>query len=161
MFTMVEIIDLAIRVEKNGQKTYRKAAREVSNPRLASMLEWLAEDEAEHEKWFDNLKHGMVADMEDPKLEEMGRAILQNVLGDQAFSLDDADLTKMDDVRGLLEISLEFEKDTIVFYEMLMEFIDESKVSAGIKKIIDEEKRHVKRLEDFIEKKEILPVGGS
>jgi rubrerythrin len=102
----------------------------------------------------------MDTNVKDPKLEEAGRAILQNVLGDQTFSLDDADLSKMDNVRSLLEISLEFEKDTIIFYEMLMEFIDESNVLVGLKKIVEEEKRHVKRLEDFIEKKEVLPVRG-
>ena len=31
---MAEIIDLAVRIEKNGEKAYRKARDEVSNPSL-------------------------------------------------------------------------------------------------------------------------------
>jgi len=44
MFTLGEIIDLAISIEKNGENAYRKAQEEVSNPSLASMLQRLAEE---------------------------------------------------------------------------------------------------------------------
>ncbi|MFC1532021.1 ferritin family protein [Thermodesulfobacteriota bacterium] len=157
MFTLGEIIDLAIRIEKNGENTYRKAQDEVSSSELASMLQGLADDEAEHEKWFANLREDIDAEIEDPKLEEMGKSILQSVLGDQAFSMNDADFSRIDNINSLLELSLEFEEDTIIFYGMLKEFIEDGNVLSGIDKIIEEENRHVKRLEEFIEKGEILP----
>ena len=159
MFTLGEIIDLAIRIEKNGENTYRKAQEEVSNPSLASMLQWLAEDEVEHEKWFEKLKEEVETTEEDPKLEEMGKAILQSVLGDQAFSIKDADLSRIEDLNSLLELSVEFEKDTILFYEMLSAFIDDEETLRQLDKIIEEENRHVQVLEEFLEKKEALPDG--
>jgi len=158
MFTMGEIIDLAIRIENNGEKIYRKAKDEASSPLIGSMLQWLADDEAEHGKWFVELRKDVNTETEDPKLEEMGNEILQNVLGDQAFSMNEADFSRIEDMRSLLELSLEFEKDTIIFYEMLREFIADEKTLRGLEKIIEEEKRHVKHLEDFIEKKEVLPL---
>jgi len=93
MFTLGEIIDLAIQIEKNGENTYRKAQNEVPSSELASMLEGLADDEAEHEKWFAKLREDMDVEIEDPKLEEMGKSILRSVLGDQAFSMSDADFS--------------------------------------------------------------------
>ena len=159
MFTLGEIIDLAIRIEKNGENTYRKAQEEVSNPSLASMLQWLAEEEVEHEKWFAQLKEVVETTVEDPKLEEMGKAILQGVLGDQAFSIKDADFSKIGDINSLLELSVEFEKDTIIFYEMLSAFIDDEETLRQLDKIIEEENRHVQVLEEFLEKKETLPDG--
>ena len=159
MFTLGEIIDLAIRIEKNGENTYRKAQEEVSNPSLASMLQWLAEEEVEHEKWFVRLKEVVGTTGEDPKLEEMGKAILQGVLGDQAFSIKDADFSKTEDINSLLELSIEFEKDTILFYEMLSAFIDDEETLRQLDKIIEEENRHVQVLEEFLEKKEALPDG--
>ena len=158
MFTLGEIIELAIRIEKNGENTYRKAQKEVSSPELASTLQGLADDEAEHEKWFAKLREEMDLAMEDPKLEEMGKSILRSVLGDQAFSITDADFSRIDNITSLLELSLEFEKDTIIFYEMLKEFIEDGKILSGIDKIIEEENRHVKNLEEIIEKGEILPL---
>ena len=100
----------------------------------------------------------MDAEIKDPKLEEMGREILQSVLGDQAFSMSEADFSTIETIRSLLELSLEFEKDTIIFYEMLREFIADEKTLRGLEKIIEEEKSHVKQLEDFMEKKEVLPL---
>ena len=155
MFTLGEIIDLAIRIERNGENTYRKAQDEVPNSELASMLQMLADDEVEHEQWFTKLKKDLDAEIEDPKLEEMGKSILKSVLGDQAFSMNDTDFSRIDNITNLLELSFEFEKDTIIFYEMLKEFIEDEIVLRGIDKIIEEENRHVKRLHEFIEKGDI------
>jgi rubrerythrin len=156
MFTLGEIIDLAIQIEKNGEKSYRKAQDEVSDVSVSSMLKWLADDEAEHEKWFENMKKEIDEKVEDPRLEEMGKEILTSVLGEQAFSMDDADFNKIDNITALLELSLEFERDTILFYEMIKDFIDDSKVMAGIDKIIEEENKHVKKLEEFLGEGNIL-----
>ena len=161
MFSLSEIIDLAIRIENNGEKTYRKAKNEVPSPELASLLQVLADDEAEHEKWFAKFREDMDAEIEDSKLEEMGRSILQSVLSDQAFSLNDTDFSKIENITSLLELSLEFEKDTIIFYEMIKEFIENMEDLRGIDKIIEEENRHIKRLEEIIEKGEFLPSANS
>ncbi len=83
-------------------------------------------------------------------LEEMGREILNSVLGEQAFSMDDADFSRINDINTLLEISLEFEKDTILFYEMIKGFVDDRNVLAGLDKIIKEEGRNVKKLEELL-----------
>ena len=104
MFTLREIIDLAVRIEKNGENVYRKAQKEVSDPMLSSMLLWLADDELEHEKWFTQFKNGMDETGEDPKLEKMAKAILGGVLGEQAFSLQDKDFSTIESVQNLLEL---------------------------------------------------------
>ena len=157
MFTLGEIIDLAIRIEKNGENAYRKAQKEVSEPSIASMLQWLADDEVEHEKWFTELKDGIKTVVEDPQLEEMGKAILGGVLGEQAFSIQDADFSKIETVESLLRLSLEFEKDTVLFYEMLIGFIDDEHTAGQLQKIIEEENRHIQVLKDFVERQEALP----
>jgi rubrerythrin len=160
MFTLNDIINLAIRIEKNGEETYRKAQEEVSNPSLAAMLKWLAEEEVEHEKWFTRLREKVATVPEDPRLEEMGKTILGGVLGDQSFSIRDADFSKIEDVNSLLELSVEFEKDTILFYEMLGAFIDDKETLSQLDEIIEEEKHHVELIEEFLSEKKALPVNG-
>ena len=105
MFSLGEIVDLAIQIERNGERSYRKARNEVSSQELASILEWLANDEKEHETWFINMKKGIDEKIKDPKLEEMGREILNSVLGEQAFSMDDADFSRIKDINTLIENS--------------------------------------------------------
>jgi rubrerythrin len=48
MFTFNEMIDLAIRIERNGEKAYGKAQDEVLNADLIPVLRKLADDEKEH-----------------------------------------------------------------------------------------------------------------
>lgn len=153
MFTLGEIIDLAIRIEKNGEKAYRKGREEVSDPSLASLLQWLADEEAEHEKWFYQLKDLAGTAQTDPRLDEMARAVLGGVLGERAFSIEEADFSKIEDVNHLLELSMEFERDTILFYQMLSAFLEEEKVLEQIHKIIEEENHHVLVLEDLLQKR--------
>jgi rubrerythrin len=157
MFTLGEIIDLAIRIEKNGENVYRRAQKEASDPTLSSMFQWLADDELEHEKWFMQFKNGVDKTGEDPKLEEMAKAILRGVLGEQAFSLQDTDFTTIENVQSLLGLSLEFEKDTVLFYEMLSAFLEDEQTLNQLKKIIEEENRHIQMLKNFIEGREVLP----
>jgi rubrerythrin len=104
------------------------------------------------------LKHTVVHTVEAPALEEMGKKILQTVLGDEAFSVKDADFSRMEDTNDLLSLALEFEKDTILFYEMLAAFIDDGQLHQQLEQIIEEEQRHVEKLEQFLETGQ-LPEG--
>jgi rubrerythrin len=150
MFTIGEIIDLAVRVEQNGEALYRDAMAKVPNKELQSLLLWLADQEAEHAKWFRAIGETVRKTPGDPELEEMGRAIFGSILGDQAFSLKDVDFTKISKIGDLLEKAIEFEKDTILLYEMLGGFIDDQKTHRHLESIIREEEHHVELLKDFV-----------
>lgn len=152
MFTLSDIIDLAIRIEKNGEKTYRKAMDNVSDPLLKSMLDRLAGEELEHAKWFQSFRTSVEPAGIDPALEEMGNIMLQGVLGDEAFSIAEADFSKIQNVRALLEQSIEFEMDTILFYEMIGAFIEDDNIIKNLTEIIDEENRHVSLLNESLQK---------
>ena len=155
MFSIREIFDVAIQIEKNGEKFYRDALKKISNPSLRSLLEWMADQEAEHQRWFSEKRETVKTKVDDVELEEMGRTILQNILADQTFSLKEADLSKIENLEALLQLCIEFEKDTILFYEMIRSFIEDTETSEKLDEIIEEENRHIELLEDFEEKEEI------
>ena len=150
MFNIWEIIEFAIRIEENGEKVYRDASTKVSDPSLVSMLHWLAEEEAQHVKWFSDLKGHVDEASVDSETREFGRSLLLGIVGDQTFSLVEQDLCGIDDVKDLLEIALEFEKDTVVFYEMMAAFVHEEVALAKLNQIIREENRHAEILSEFL-----------
>jgi rubrerythrin len=150
MFRISEIIDLAVQVEQNGEALYRDAMAKVQKKDLQPLLLWLADQEAEHAKWFRELGETVRSAPGDPELEEMGREIFRSILGDQTFSLKEIDFTKVSKIGDLLEKAIEFEKDTILLYEMLGGFIDDQKTLRHLEAIIREEKYHVKVLGDFV-----------
>ena len=96
MFTTHEIVDLAVQIEKNGESIYRNVQNHVSDPSLASLFQWLADEESKHAEWFSNFKDQVKKASIDAEMEEMGKALLRGVLGDQTFSLNEVKLIAVD-----------------------------------------------------------------
>jgi len=151
MFSRAEIIDLAIQIEKNGEKVYRDALQKISDQSLSSLLEWLADEEVEHAKWFSDLKPTITEAAVDPDLEEMGKTMLQRGLGDQTFSLTEVDFSKIEQIEAVIKLAIEFERDTVVFYERIESLIEDEETMDHLKKIIEEENRHVQVLEELLD----------
>jgi rubrerythrin len=149
MFSAREIIDMAIKIERNGENYYRQATVKVTDPSLQSLLLFLADEEHEHARWFEALKQRIKDSDEDRKLAEISGTMLQSVVGNQRFSLDEADLAELDSTEKLIGIAIEFEKDSILFYEMLQSFIEDSETLRQLNEIIAEENRHIEMLNDY------------
>lgn len=148
MFTLTDIIEIALQIEKNGENTYRRAQRETSDASLAAMLGLLADEELEHQRWFEAFKGRVVTQPVDAELEAMGRELFQSILGEKAFSLGDADLSQAPDLQAVLRISADFEQDTVVFYEMLEPFIEDPRSRDDLRIIIEEERGHIRDLQE-------------
>jgi rubrerythrin len=153
MFTIGDIIDLAVQIEENGERLLRDAARESTNPELASMLNWLADEEVRHVERFTEMKGRAEETVPDSRLEDMGKAVLRESLGDQTFTLKNVDFSSLDKVEDLLERIIEFENDTILFYEMIRSFVKDQGTLDLLDAIIREEESHIRTLEGFMDGK--------
>ena len=150
MFSIQDIIDIAIQIEENGEQFFRNAMQKTKDPALISLLQWLADEEAEHIRWFKNLKRNVRQSVEILELEKMGRALLREAVGDQRFALNDTDFSKIKQVEALLALAIKFEEDTVLFYQMLQPFMEDRETMDQLKKIVEEEERHAQKLQDFL-----------
>lgn len=149
MFTHKEVLDIAVQIERNGEKVYRYALENTSHEKPLELLRWLAEEEVKHVEWLTDLRSRFEGPDADNELEEMAREILQGILGSQSFSLEETDLPKLKDLNQLIDTAIEFEKDTVLFYEALKAVVAEEEVANVLNAIIKEERRHVDALSDF------------
>lgn len=149
MFSTRELFELGEQLERNGRRFYTDAQTVFQDPGLSSLLRWLAEEEVSHEEWFARRKEAMGRGEGDAMTRDMGNALLREVLGDQTFSLKETDLTKVRQVRDLIAIALEFEKDTILFFEMVQALLEDPEVLEGLRVIIEEERRHIESIEEY------------
>jgi rubrerythrin len=140
---------MAIKIEKNGEAVYRDAAELVSNKELVNLLLWMADEEVKHVEWFAELKLSLEQKSVNPFVEQMSRELFNDLLGDKNFSLRDVDFSSVDEVKGLIEIFIEFERDSVRFYEVLEPFVEDPVARESLKKIIDEENNHIKRLQEL------------
>ena len=150
MFSLKDIIDIAVQIEKNGERVYRNAAQKIKNPSLRFLLQGLADEEAGHAKWFETLIDTVAGTGDFQEQEKMGRALLKNAVGDQSFTLEDADFSSMETIEDLLELAIEFEKDTVLFYGMLQPLIEDQKTLEQLHAIIQEEENHARRLKEML-----------
>jgi len=151
MFSLRDIIDIAVQIERNGEHVYRRAAGKIEDPSLRSMLQWLADEETRHAKWFEALIDKVPESGNFPEQEKMGRALLQNAVDAQSFSLEDADISSLAKIEDLLKLAIEFEKDTALFYGMIQPLIEDQETLKQLHTIIQEEKNHARRLKAFLE----------
>ena len=156
MFSAKEIIDLAIKLENNGEAVYRDAIKKVSRPGLVPLLEWMADEEVKHANWFADLKHNLETKNENPFAEEMSRELFNEMLGEKNFSLKEIDFSTIENVNDLIDIFIEFEKDSIIFYEVLKPFVEDPVARQYLQKIIDEEKCHIEHLKDIADPKKVF-----
>ena len=156
MFTAKEIIDLAIKLERNGEAVYREAIQKVANPGLIHLLEWMADEEVKHADWFAEMKHALETTNDNPFAEEMSRELFNEMLGEKNFSLKEIDFSTIDTIDDLIQVFIEFEKDSIIFYEVLKPFVEDPLARESLQKIIDEEKRHIEHLKGVADSKEIF-----
>lgn len=148
MFSNNEIFDLAVRIEKNGETFFRNAMEKVNSPSFQALFEWLADQEVKHKEWFVRKKATVETASESRDLDQMGSDMLQDILGDQSFSLQEVDLGKVKNIQEILDLAIEFEKDTILFFEMILSMSIDADTGAELKAIIAEEEHHIELLQE-------------
>ena len=156
MFSVNEILDMAIKLEENGEAVYRDAINKVSSPELIKLLEWIVDEEIKHANWFAEMKLKLGQKSVNPFMEKMSRELFNDLLGDKSFSLKDIDFSSVKEIEDLIAIFIEFEQDSVRFYEVLETFIGDSISLESLKKIIDEENCHIKRLQELMGREEVF-----
>ena len=145
-FNADDIFEMAEQMERNGAKFYRTAAEKVADSSAKEFLLGLAVMEDEHEKTFallraDLSKQEKAATVFDPEGES---ALYLRALADtEVFFKKEIDVSSMEEI---LKAAILAEKDSIVFYLGMMQFVPEELGKDKLGKIIKEEMEHIRIL---------------
>lgn len=152
MFNLRDVLDMAIQIERNGESVYRKALARATAPELVEMLSWMAEEESRHARHFDDIRQKLTSEADNPLMDELGRIMLESILGNRTFSLEDVDFSKIEEVNDLLRIMIAFEKDTVEFYRLFRNFLTDKAEQKCLDGIIADEQAHILKLEECRDK---------
>lgn len=150
MFTLQNILDIAIRLESNGEEIYREARKHTDDAKLKALLTWIAEEERSHARWFDDLKERILQDEDHHIVSEMSRALVEDVIQGQAFSLQEVDFKATDTPEKMIRTFIGFEDDTVTFYKFLQTFVHDPVTAAQLEQIVAEEEKHIRQLNDLL-----------
>lgn len=151
-FNAEEIFQIAMDIEKNGKGFYDKAMDLVDDSDVKALLASLGQDEVEHLKSFTDLKAQLPkAATEDTVWDpehEMNRYL--QMMADMHVFRSDLDVEEqLSRVKGLedaLNLAIQFEKDSIIFFLTMQDATEEKKGREFIGRLVDEEKKHLKKL---------------
>lgn len=156
-FNAFEIFEIAEKIERNGVKFYRRAAELFDDSRTHNMFLQLADWETTHEKVFADMRNELSAQGPELRTFQLENELLpdaQAMAGLAVFGIkpDPSDeLTGEESITDILKSAIEKEKDSIVFYTGLKDFVPARAGKDKIDDIIREEMRHICILNQSLE----------
>ena len=149
-FNIDEIFRIAVDIEKNGEKYYRRAAELAKDQDAKKLLTDLADWENGHIRIFSDL-HARIRDAGERDLtwDPYGEVelYLQSVANSKVFTIDH-DIAEFAEKQSSLEDVLEFalarEKDSVVFYTALDMALPADLSGGKVNVIIKEEISHIR-----------------
>ena len=149
-FNLGEIFTIAVDIEKNGEKFYRRAAELATDEDAKKLLADLADWENGHIKIFSDLRARLLgAGERDLTWDPYGEVelYLQAVANRQVFTVDQdvADFAEAhSSIKEILEFALAREKESVVFYTALDMALPEDLSGGKVTAIIKEEISHIR-----------------
>jgi len=143
IFNAVDVFKIAETIERDGAKFYNDAARLFADYDISELFIKLAEWEILHEHIFAKMREKLTH--EHPKLGP-GTDEYKAVAALSTFSLWSGPYKQLENIDGredVLKQALQKEKDTIVFYVGLKDFVAENEDKEIINDVIKEEMKHI------------------
>lgn len=151
-FNANEILLMAEEIETESYDYYVKAAEKVKYQEHREFLLKLAGFELSHKSYFKELRESVSSTEKegtvfDPNNEaaEYCRSFAQM----QKLFANDVDFN---DMLSILKFAINKEKDAIIFYSKIKEFVPTAEGSAKLQQIIEEEESHVRILTGYADK---------
>jgi rubrerythrin len=147
-----EVFEIAEKIERNGAKFYRKAAKLFDDFNIRSLFQELAGWELRHEQIFAAMRKQLSESAYEVEASKSKGDLLidaQTMAGLAVFGIkpDPSGVFsgKMSK-REIIKIALEKEKDSVVYYTGLMDFVPDRIGKDKIDDIIKEEMHHIRIL---------------
>jgi rubrerythrin len=148
IFSPQEILRIAIKVEENGKALYGALESKTKDEKLKKMWQYLKEQEEEHRKTFqgmlDNVGDYIVDEFRPGEYEAYLRAIASGYIFTQELIEKKTKELFSSDLEAV-EFGLYIEKESILTYSALRDYVLTAKQPV-LDKVIDEEKKHLVQL---------------
>lgn len=147
-FNADEVFSLAMLIEENGARFYRKAAENFMEPNINKLLLTLAKEEEKHKAIFNAMREeyqksekSVRYEAEDEQLADYLKAFAdKNIFRDDE---DPADILKCSDkIEDILQAAINTEMKSVMFYLGIKESVQDPGDKENMEKVIREEMHH-------------------
>jgi rubrerythrin len=148
-FSIREVIEIAIEIEKNGVTFYRNLAESADTMRLRDLFTYLAEEEESHVARFQEMLESVGGYQISEAYYTTQYMGYMKALADERVFKSDTPVKEVADrarsSREAVDIAIGFEKESILFLYEMQELVPGSDRKT-MQKLLNEERDHVRRL---------------
>lgn len=146
-----EIVDMAVRIEQNGFRFYTAVLENVKSDEAKEIFKYLADQEKLHQATFTKMLEEIGEYHPAPVWEDEYEDYMKSLTDSHVF-LSDESLEEMaaaaSDINKAIEIGIGFEKDSILFFMEMRNYVPETQKRI-IQRLVDEEKKHLVKLQSM------------
>lgn len=149
LLNVSEILDFAVFIEQSGYRFYVESVKKFPDKKTVELFQYLADEEFKHEKYFANIKKDL------PETVMAGDAEYEAYMKDfcKTHSLGNPEVLEkkisgISSFQEALDMALEFEKDSVVFFLELKAIIGPEKGHL-VEQVIQEELKHIRRILEY------------
>ncbi len=146
-----EVLGFAVYIEQNGYEFYTEGAKKFNNEKLVKLFHYMAEEEQNHERTFKTLKQEIGSFTPPESYPGEYEQYMKDYLKGFAPKSSDNMKKLVADTKNeteALDLALGFEKESVVFYSTLKNFVNEA-TKKTLDKIIEEEVNHILKINNF------------
>ena len=157
-FNADEIYNIAEQIERNGQKFYSDSAQRVKESVTKQVLQDLADMEVDHLKTFQALH----ADLTEQARQEItwdpqgeAGAYLQAAADSHVFKTNTDPTSLLEDnadARQILELALQFEKDSVIYFQAVADMVPERLGKTDVLGLVKQEQGHIALIQRTLSK---------
>lgn len=160
--TARDIVRIALEVEQTGMESYQTMKSATSDPELAKLLDYLANDEGDHVGIFSQMFREVELNpetMPDPSPED--QAYIDGIMKSVVFEGPQAGIRRARAASTPIEVltlALQFERDAMLFWLKLFGLVRE-KDRALVQKLIQQEEAHVREIQAMLSMRQAASGG--
>ena len=151
-FNAGEVFKVAVQIEENGRKFYEEIRQNIEGDEIKELFADLALQEVEHKSKFEMLLAQLPPESRSSTVWDPDNELDQyiKVMADDHVFVSSAGVQKqvdaIRDATDALQLAIEFEKDSILFFLSLEEAMSGKMDQELIKSLVKEEQEHLRRL---------------
>ncbi|MFC1478151.1 ferritin family protein [Candidatus Margulisiibacteriota bacterium] len=151
IYAIDELVEFAVEIEKDGVSFYKSLAEKTEHAPLKELYVFLMQQELNHKVIYEsllaNVKESANQVNYSDEYNQYMRALVESII----FNKKDPSIKNLSDDALIMEYAIQKEKDSILFYKEMMEYVSD-KDKKTVEKIIMEERMHIIKLLDMKEK---------
>lgn len=146
-FAGTEIVEIGIQIERNGRDFYAGLVKKLKSEPAKELFKYMAAEEEQHIEDFKKILASVKKYQPYQSYPEEYFAYLRAMASEQVFVEKEVGekAREVTAEREAIDVSIGLEKDSILFYQEMKEFLSENDAKI-VDQVIAQEKEHVRKL---------------